>query len=140
MTYTASCLCAGIAFRLTGELAPLQICHCTQCRKAQGSAFAANLPVAREAFHLDRGAELLAEYESSPGKKRVFCRRCGSPVYSYRDALPGVLRIRAGLIHEPLPGRAAYQAYLAEKANWWPVGDDVPQFAGAATPPAPPVI
>ncbi|MBX3622129.1 MAG: GFA family protein [Rhizobacter sp.] len=137
LTTTGSCLCGGIAFRVTGELAPIQICHCTQCRKAQGSAFAANLPVAREAFHLDCGTELVTEYESSPGKKRAFCRRCGSPLYSRRDAVPGVLRLRAGLLDEPVSARPAVHYCVADKASWWAIDDELPQWPGAAPIPKP---
>ena len=135
MTYTASCLCSGITFRITDELEPIQVCHCVQCRKAQGTVFATNTPVARSAFQLDSGAELLTEYESSPGKKRAFCKRCGSPIYSRRDDLPEVLRIRAGLINEPLAVRPAAHFYVASKANWWEIHDDLPQFAAAYTAP-----
>jgi hypothetical protein len=135
MTYTAQCLCGGISFRIDGDLEPIQICHCTQCRRAQGSAFAANIPVAESAVSFDRGAELMAEYESTPGKKRVFCRRCGSPVYSARSSLPGVLRIRAGLINEPLNLRPLFHAYVAHKADWYEIRDEVPQHRGAYLPP-----
>lgn len=137
MTYTASCLCSGIRLRITSELEPIQVCHCVQCRKAQGTVFATNTPVARSAFHLDSGAELLTEYESSPGKKRAFCSRCGSPIYSRRDDLPELLRIRAGLINEPLDVRPAAHFYVASKANWWGINDDLPQFAAAYTAPNP---
>lgn len=135
MTYTAQCLCGGIRFRIDGELAPIQICHCAQCRRAQGSAFAANIPVAESALHVDSGRDLMNEFESTPGKKRAFCRRCGSPVYSRRDNLPGVLRIRAGLINEPLPVRPAFHAYVASKANWYEIHDSVPQHAEGYVPP-----
>ena len=91
---TGSCLCGAIAFRIDGELAPLQLCYCRQCRKAQGGAFAAVVPVATSAFAFVRGQEMLQAYESSPGKERVFCRRCGSPVFSRRVAMPEVLRVR----------------------------------------------
>ncbi|MBC7956779.1 MAG: GFA family protein [Cytophagales bacterium] len=134
-SYTANCLCSGVTFRITGELQPIQVCHCMQCRKAQGTVFATNMPVDRTAFQLDSGAELLTEYESSPGKKRAFCSRCGSPVYSRRDDLPQVLRIRAGLINEPLPVRAAAHFYVADKANWWTIDDTLPQYEQAFKPP-----
>lgn len=135
MSYTANCLCGGVRFRISGELAPIQVCHCEQCRKAQGAPLATNIPIARADFHLDRGAELLTEYESSPGKKRVFCSRCGSPVYSRRDAQPDALRIRAGLINEPLTVRPVAHFHTAHKANWWTIADDLPQFAQAYLPP-----
>lgn len=135
MSHTASCLCAGVRFRITEALAPIQVCHCGQCRKAQGSAFAANIPVSGAAFVLDSGAELLREFESSPGKKRAFCSRCGSPVYSRRDSAPGVLRVRAGLIDAPLGVSIAAHYCVDSKADWWPVDDALPRHAGPFVPP-----
>jgi hypothetical protein len=38
---TGSCLCASVAFEIDGRLSPLQYCHAARCRKATGSAFAA---------------------------------------------------------------------------------------------------
>lgn len=104
-TYTGNCLCGGVQFKIQGPLAPIQICHCSQCRKAQGAPIATNTPVSIAAFELTNGQDLLSEFESSPGKVRVFCSRCGSPVFSRKDTTPGILRIRAGLINEPLEVR-----------------------------------
>lgn len=130
--HTGSCLCGGVRFRIDEELQPIQICHCSQCRKAQGTPFATNTPVASDKFTLHGGADLLTEFESSPGKKRVFCSRCGSPVYSYRTAQPGMLRIRAGLIDEPLQARPVAHIYAASRCNWWSMDDALPQYPGAA--------
>ena len=139
--YTGSCLCGGIQFRIDAELAPIKACHCEQCRKAQGTPFATNTPVALEAFELIRGAELLTAFESSPGKHRVFCRRCGSPVYSQRNTLPGILRVRVGLIDGALAIDAVAHCYTAYKANWWPIRDTLPKHPEACTPanPAKPI-
>lgn len=134
-TYTGSCLCGGVQYRVEGELAAIQLCHCSQCRKAQGSAFASNIPVAKSAFSLIAGADLLKAYEATPGKQRVFCGRCGSPVYSARDTKPDVLRLRAGLINEPLPAGAAFHFHTASKAGWFPIDDDLPQYPGPYSPP-----
>jgi len=131
-----SCLCGAIRFRIRPPLAPIQVCHCAACRKAQGGPFATNVPVATAAFELLAGADALREFESSPGKLRCFCGRCGSPVYSRRPALPDVLRVRAGLLDGPLPVGPATQAHVADRANWWPALDDLPQIAPAAAPPA----
>ena len=132
--YTGSCLCGGVQFAIDGELEPIQLCHCQQCRKAQGTPFATNVPVALGTFRLLGGAELLTAYESSPGKRRVFCRRCGSPVYSARDSSPDILRIRAGLFNEPLPVRPLLHAYVGSKANWWAIDDELPQFEAGYDP------
>lgn len=132
--YTGNCLCGGIRFRIDSQLEPIQICHCQQCRKAQGTAFASNSPIRSDAFSLLQGSDLLAEYESSPGKKRVFCKRCGSPIYSARASLPGILRIRVGLLDGALATRPSAHIFVASQCNWWPITDSLPQFAGAYEP------
>lgn len=126
--YTGSCLCGGITFRIEGTLEPIQICHCSQCRKAQGSALVTNIPVSHSAFTLLSGEALLRAYESSTGKHRVFCRRCGSPIYSQRENLPDVIRIRAGTLEGDLDTRPMAHFYTAYKANWWSIEDDLPKF------------
>lgn len=126
--HSGSCLCAGVRFAVLGELPPAQVCHCGQCRKAQGTAFATNVPVRRDHFLLEQGADLLGSFESSPGKHRVFCRTCGSPVYSRRDALPDILRIRLGLLDAPAGVRFEACYFVGDKAAWWPMDGQVPQF------------
>lgn len=131
---TGSCLCGGVRFRIEDKLAPIQICHCGQCRKAQGTPFATNMPVAVSAFTLLSGAELLKAYESSPGKQRLFCATCGAPIYSRKDARPDVIRVRAGLIDEPLQARPAYHFYTGSKSGWWEISDNLPQFLKLPVP------
>lgn len=133
--HTGSCLCGGIRYAIDGELEAIQICHCGQCRKAQGAAFVTNIPVAAERFRLLAGSELLREFESSPGKLRCFCSRCGSPVLSRLLADPGTLRIRAGLLDGPVAARAIAHFYVGSKADWWSIGDELPQFEAGYTPP-----
>ncbi len=124
--FTGACLCGGVRFQINSELAPIQICHCRQCRKAQGTAFATNIPVSADKFQILEGAESLREYESSPGKFRVFCQHCGSPIISKRSDKPETVRVRAGSINEPLPVLPACHFYVASKANWWGIDDEVP--------------
>ena len=134
MTYTGSCLCGGVSFEIEGELEPIQVCHCQQCRKAQGGPFVTVIPVAVSAFRVVSGEQLLKAYESSPGKERVFCCNCGSPVFSRRQALPDVVRVRVGLINEPLAVRPASHAYTGSKCNWWSIDDGLPQYKEGRVP------
>jgi hypothetical protein len=132
--HTGSCLCGGIRFQVEGELAPIQVCHCSQCRKAHGTPFATNMPIPASSFNLTQGRELLKQFESSPGKIRHFCGRCGSPIYSTKDTLPGVVRLRAGLLDDPLGVRPAFHFHVASKASWWRINDDLPQFPESYVP------
>ena len=136
--HTGSCLCTGVRFEVAGPLAPIEVCHCSQCRKAQGGPVGTNLPVRRADFRLLSGEHLLKRFTSSPGKRRVFCGECGSPVYSERDSLPDVIRLRAGLLDEPVRAVLAFQAHVASKAGWWPLIEGLPQHAVGHTPAAGP--
>ncbi|PMR68305.1 GFA family protein [Halomonas heilongjiangensis] len=125
--YTASCLCGGVRIDLSAEPGAIDICHCSMCRKAQGSAFASNAPVDARAVSLVSGSELLASYASSPGHERVFCRKCGSPLFSRNARHPGVLRIRMGIVNEPVGARPHAHYHVESKANWWDINDDLPR-------------
>ena len=132
--YTGSCLCGGIKFEIHQELGPIQICHCIQCRKAQGSAIVTNVPVEESNVRFMSGQDLLNSFESSPGKGRYFCRNCGSPIYSKTVKLPGVVRIRAGLLDGSLNTRPIAHFHVAHKANWFEIADSLPQFAEGKVP------
>ena len=134
-THTGACLCGAVRYEIDGDLAPIQICHCEDCRKAQGSAFAANMPVPTERFRLVAGERQLRAYESSPGKERVFCEVCGSPIFSRFAARPGVVRIRAGTLDAPSSTSVGFHFFTTSKADWWPILDDLPRYPGARPQP-----
>jgi hypothetical protein len=69
-----SCLCGGIKYRISGRLSGAMNCHCSMCRKAQGSAFRSRAAVKSAEFEFVQGEELITFYESSPGNHRGFCR------------------------------------------------------------------
>ncbi len=126
--FTGSCLCGGIRFAIDSPLQPIQVCHCSLCRKAQGGPFATNIPVELSCFHFLSGEDLLVPYHSSPDKQRCFCSRCGSPIFSRKESLPNIVRVRAGLINEPLPVKLEFHAFVGSKCNWWDIDDNIPQF------------
>lgn len=134
--YRGGCLCGAVRYQIEGPLAAIQICHCGQCRKAQGTAFATNIPVRAEQLRFIYGREGIREFESSPGKLRAFCSNCGSPLYSRRVDAHDTLRIRAGTLDAPIDARPLAHFYVGSKAEWWSILDGLPQFEAAYVPPA----
>jgi len=127
MSRAGGCLCGGVRYVLRGELGPITLCHCSQCRKAQGGAAVAAAPVRAAEFEITAGPELLRAYESSPGKERVFCSRCGSPLYSRRVADTDFLRLRLGTLDGPVGKKPSAHIWVGDKADWDLICDDVPQ-------------
>lgn len=113
------CLCGGVQYHYDGELTEVAICHCGQCKRAQGTPFVTNAPIEFAKFRLLRGEDLLKSYFSSPYKRRVFCCECGSPVFSQRTDMPEVIRLRLGTVTEGLIPKPAYQIYCDDRSEWF---------------------
>ena len=122
-----SCLCGAVRYRLEGSFLGINYCHCRQCRKASGTAFATNGALPVTDFMLDSGADVLRAYESSPGKRRHFCGVCGSPIYSHADASPDVLYLRVGTLDDEEAIRPDVHIHVASMARWHTIGDDLPR-------------
>lgn len=133
-----SCLCGGIRYRAEAS-GPMAHCHCGMCRKAHGSAFSTLLPVASETFRWVAGEELLSHFESSAGKRRWFCSRCGSQLASTREGAGGNVLLRAGCIDSGFEGRAVAHGWVSSKASWHEITDALARFE-EGFPGAPPVV
>ena len=96
--YTGSCLCESVRFEIKGPIRNIVYCHCSQCRKAQGSAFATNSIVKASDFDILTGTDSLTGYESSPGQTKYFCKICGSPILSKSESRPEQVRVRLGTL------------------------------------------
>lgn len=125
---TGTCLCSSIAYEIVGPLSQALNCHCSMCRKAQGSAFRSRASVRTADFRFTRGAELVTYYESSPGNHRGFCKVCGSPIHSRFDNHPDVLGLPLGLLDQDPGVKPRFHVFVGSKAPWHDITDDLPQF------------
>lgn len=122
-----SCLCGGIRYEIDAELTAVSNCHCGQCRKASGAAFGTGATIPTASFRFIAGEELLEAWESSPGKRRCFCRRCGSPILKRNDARPESLRLRLGTLDSDPGVKPSKHIYVGSKAPWFEIKGDLPQ-------------
>lgn len=122
-----SCLCGEVVYTIHSQILGINFCHCTQCRKASGSAFGTSAAVKREGFEISRGHEHLAAYESSPGKNRFFCKHCGSPLFSKREGA-ATLYVRLGTLDDDPIARPDVHIHVASKAPWYKINDEIPQL------------
>lgn len=132
----ARCLCGDVRIEITGQLGPIVHCHCSRCRKASGAAFGSNADVRSRYWNVVAGAERIREFDSSPGVKRAFCSRCGSPLYARMDAWPGLRRVRLGGLDGDPGSRPQAHLHVASKAAWDALADDGLARFDAEGPPA----
>ena len=127
---TGRCLCGAVRYRIASAPRVMYYCHCAQCRRASGSSFATNVVVPAADFAFTAGEELVAQYESSPGKQRRFCSRCGSPLYSRSQASAQILSVRCGTL-EGDPGiRPSAHIHVSSKSPWYEIRDGLAQKPG----------
>jgi len=134
-----SCLCGGITFEITGPLLASLNCHCSQCRKQHGAAFRSRVRVAASDFHFLAGEHLLKFYQSPRGYQRGFCTDCGSPIINragpnrkmppeFPDPPSPQYGVALALLDDP-PARPALHCFVASKAPWFEITDDLPQYS-----------
>ena len=126
--HTGSCLCGKIHYTIDGDLSDFGYCHCKSCRKASGSAHAANAGIERTNLSLNDPEQVLGEYESSRGKFRAFCTNCGSPLYAYLQNTSELVRIRLGSLDSKFKKTAKAHTFVSDKAEWEVIHDDLPRF------------
>lgn len=128
-----SCLCGAFRFAVRAPLAPVGLCHCDLCRRANGSAFSANCRVPRDTFTILTDGASLREYQSSPGNWKVFCGTCGSPAYSRVECDPEFIRIRLGTLPRETQAEIVAHVWVGSKAAWDRITDDLPCFEQGPT-------
>jgi hypothetical protein len=124
-----SCLCGGVRFEIDGELLRPLHCHCSRCRKQHGAAFRSRARVRTADFKWLQGEQLVSYYESSPGFRRGFCRVCGSPVVN-RPSSAEEFGVPLGILDDDPAIRTELHCFVADKAPWYEITDDLPQWPG----------
>ena len=115
-----SCVCRAVKFAIAPPFMAFQYCHCSRCRKASGSAHAANLFVPPTQLEWLGGQEHVRRFELPEAKywSRCFCATCGS-------ALPWLTRtgraylVPAGTLDDDPGARPNRNIYWASRASWY---------------------
>ncbi len=130
-----ACLCGAVAFEFTGRPSRIMNCHCSRCRRSRGAAHATNVFVPAEQFRWLRGQEGIRRFKVAEAERFAvsFCTRCGGKAPTVHGPASFVA-IPGGALEADPGARPQGHIFVADKAPWFAITDDVPQFA--AYPPA----
>jgi hypothetical protein len=123
-----ACLCGALAYEARALSGPVTHCHCRTCQKAHSAAFATTARVKREAFGWTKGEAAHAAIESTPGKLRHFCPRCGSHLMAEWVGAEEII-LRIGCVEEGLEARPVAHIWMSHAAPWDTARDDLPRYA-----------
>jgi hypothetical protein len=121
-----SCLCGTIQYRVEDGFAYALNCHCSNCRRATGSAFKPFASIERHKMKVMQGEESLLIF----GDERTHdarCKRCGSFLYSIvRDG--AYAHVNLGTLVDTPSVRPSAHIFVGSKAPWFTINDDLPQY------------
>src|SRR3954467_15104921 len=116
---TGGCLCGAV--RYTANVAPewVGLCHCIDCQKHTGSAFAIMLRLPRAALRIDGTIKTFSSLgESGKPILRHFCPECGSSIGDEPTARPGMVNLNAGTLDDPASVTPTLEIYCDSALPW----------------------
>jgi hypothetical protein len=120
------CLCGDVQYGVEDRFEYALNCHCSQCRRATGSAFKPFGGIARDRFRLVKGEQALTLYGDEQGHD-AHCRRCGSLLYSLvREGQ--YVHVTLGTLRDAPSLQPTAHIFVGSKAPWYTITDDLPQY------------
>ena len=126
---TGSCLCGTVKFEIKPPLTGFRYCHCSRCRKASGSAHAANIFLPKSQFAWVAGESAVTRYKL-PGAQRFavwFCSQCGTRM-PHEIAGRDDYLIPAGVLDADPGMRPENSIFWGSKAPWYLEPREIPKF------------
>ena len=121
-----SCTCGKIKYAVADEFLYASYCHCSNCRKATGSAFKPFAGIGRKMLSVTAGANDLLIVGDEKGHD-ARCGTCGASLYSVvRDG--AFVHVAMGSLIDTPTIRPGEHIFVGSKAEWFTITDDLPQY------------
>jgi hypothetical protein len=126
---TGGCACGEIRYRLTSGPLITHCCHCLNCQRQTGSAFAVNMLIEADRVELLSGRPQRVDAPRDDGSaQRIFrCPTCRVAVYS-EYSRPDVWFVRAGTLDDPSRVTPDVHIFTRSKREWVTLPASVPAY------------
>lgn len=126
---TGGCLCGAVRYSAEAEPAFVGICHCRNCQKATGSAFAVVAGLPEAALSVSGEVKTFRDTgDSGKALFRRFCPDCGSTLFDAAEAMPGVVMVLTGTMDDPSWVKPAVQIYCDSAQPWVELEGEMQRF------------
>ncbi|MXO91765.1 GFA family protein [Pontixanthobacter aquaemixtae] len=126
----ASCQCGALSATCRGEPVRVSVCHCLNCKKRSGSAFAAQARWPADKVNTqgeDRVWHLTAD--SGEVSEHHFCPTCGSEVWYVARPHRDLIAIPIGNFADPSFPPPSYSVYEDRQHDWVAVvGEEIEHY------------
>lgn len=116
---TAACQCGQLSAVCTGDPVRISVCHCLDCKRRSGSAFAAQARFPVEAVTITGESNQWSRVgDEGGGAVFDFCPTCGSNVFYRNIDMPDLIAVAIGAFAEPAFPQPFYSVYEDRKHGW----------------------
>jgi hypothetical protein len=118
---TASCRCGQLRATVTGDPVRVSVCHCLNCKKRSGSAFAVQARWRDDQVRIEGQSKSWTTRWAESGNPATFhfCPECGSDVYYEIDGkFDGLVAIPLGTFDDPFFSSPEYSVWEGRKHEW----------------------
>ena len=128
--HEGGCMCGAVRYESAADSTWNVYCHCESCRKHTGAPVVAFVRFPLASIRWTRGERAI--YESSPGRRRGFCRDCGTPL-TWETEVKGEdwLVIHVSTLDHPERFAPTEHVFYAERAPWLEIDDGLPRYDGS---------
>lgn len=126
---TGGCMCGAVRYECSTEPLMAANCHCRDCQRATGGAYASVFFVPRNAVKIT-GEVKYYDVKGDSGNilSRGFCPTCGSRLFGKPAVMPDAMGIMAGSLDDPSRHRPAMDIYTASAQPWDYLNPELPKF------------
>jgi len=131
-TITGGCLCGAVRYSAAIEAVTATVCHCRDCQKFTGSAFATLVRAEKAAVKIDGTLKTFTSIGGSGNPiLRHFCPECGSSIAeeSGAAARAGIIILNVGTFDDPAAAQPGREIFRDDGLGWVHVDGDIPRFA-----------
>jgi hypothetical protein len=124
------CLCGAVTYSSEAEPVFTAVCHCRDCQRQHGTAFALVVGAPADAFSVQGETASYVTVGEDHGKdvERRFCPECGSPVFSQSEAFPGVMIVKAGTLDDTSWLEPQLEIWGSSAQPWVPEAEGRPRL------------
>jgi hypothetical protein len=124
--YTGRCQCGSVRYMVTTEPIRLLACHCQECQRQSGSAFAMSMPVKKDSLTVT-GLTKQSTRSANSGNEvtGVFCPECGVRIYHVLASAPDIVAVKPGTLDDTSWLRPGTFIWMKSAQGWVPVPEGV---------------
>ena len=128
--FAGVCACGAVRYECSVEPVMAFNCHCRDCQRFSGTAYAFGLFVPASGFRFTKGAPRYWKSISDSGNEagRGFCADCGSPLVATQSAFP-IYIVYAASLDDPRDHRPTMDIYTSSAQPWDPMDPSLPKYA-----------